>query len=242
MKIYVYAYKDLKKYKNSYTISYMLPTINSVFFKNTKNRININNFLLNEVLFFKKMKKKHKIQRLDKFDQRLKNLTYTNRFVNILSRHGKKDKYINMLNKGLNHFYFYFYFLNSSVTTRGYQELFYTTPNFVRFFNFSTIVKHFVILLEPIFFIKVKKIEKKYKKLLKKKYQTHLTYIKPNKRANLAIRSIITYFNVFPSYRYYIRMGEAIFKSLVEHKQSYVYKKKINAYIKMFKKQKKKLF
>jgi ribosomal protein S7 len=191
-----------------------------------------------------RVKKYSKLYQKKNSEKRTANLTLVNRFLNIISRHGQKIKFLKSLNGGINIFYFYFYFLNTGLVSsmKGYGELYGAIPNFVNFFRFSTILKHFTTLLEPMFYIRIKKVEKKYRKAVKKKFQSQLAYIKPNKRTNLVFRTLINYFSVFSHYRYYERIGNALFKALVEHKQSYLYRKKIHMYTKMFKKHKKKVF
>jgi len=140
--------------------------------------------------------------------------------------------------------YFIFFFFNKTVAfeNKFYKDMFLIIPNFLNFYNFKTILNFFLLLLEPFFYMRVKKVEKKYRKKLKKKFTIQPIYVKPQKRANFVLKNLITYTNLFSSYLLEDRIFLAIFKSLIEQKSSFLYRRKLYMYSKLFKNNQKKVF
>jgi ribosomal protein S7 len=90
--------------------------------------------------------------------------------------------------------------------------------------------------------MRVKKVEKKYRKKLKKKFTIQPIYVKPKKRSSFVLRSIVNYTNLFSSYSFSERLFLAVFKSFTEQKNSFLYKRKLFMYSKLFKNNQKKVF
>jgi hypothetical protein len=155
-----------------------------------------------------------------------------------------KIKYVNILSKAISRVYFMFFFFNSSLSIENkyYKDMFLVIPNFLNFYNFKTILFFFNNVLEPFFYIRVKKVEKKYRKKLKKKFTIQPIYVKPIKRSSFVLRSLINYTNLFSSYSLSERVFLALFKSLTEQKQSFLYRRKLYMYTKLFKNTQRKVF
>lgn len=196
--------------------------------------------------FFMSMNKFNKIKFINNkvlSIKRNKNKSILNKFLNFFFRRGLKIQYTNTLNSSVSDFYFFFFFFNKSLNNmyKGYSEIYNLIPNFLNFYNFGTMLNFLNTLLEPFFFIKVKKVEKKYRKKLKKKFVAQPSYVQPHKRVGLVLRSILYYTNLFSSYKLSERLSLGLFKLLVEQKNSYLYRRKIYMYSKMFKKFQKKV-
>lgn len=161
-----------------------------------------------------------------------------NRFLNLFLKKGLKIKYTNFLNTAINLIYYNFFFFNKtlSVTHINYNEFLLIIPTIRGFYMFNNTLKLMVNLLEPFFYLKVKRVEKKYRKHLKKKFVGQTIYIKPAKRVGLVLRSYIYYLNLFSNYNVEPRLASSLFKTLVEHKNSYLYRRKLYMYSKIFKK------
>ena len=155
-----------------------------------------------------------------------------------------KIKYINYLNKGVNFLFFFFFFFDKNLieTYKGYSETVELIPSFTNFYSVNIILQHFINLLEPFFYLRIKRVEKKYRKHLKKKFLAHPVYVNPLKRTNLVLKSLAYYINLFPSFYFVDRVGFSLFKTLTEHKDSYLYKRKIYMYSKIFRKFQTKVF
>jgi len=159
--------------------------------------------------------------------KRNKNLPITSKFLNYLFNHGLKIKFLNYFNHGLRIFYFYFYFLSRrlSVLYENYDDLMMSIPKIKNFYKFSVILKSLTDNLEPFFYLKLERVEKKYRKKLKKKFTSKIIYIPPKKRVNLAYKALSYYPKLFSQYDIGSRFGEGMFKTYVEQKGSYLYKR-----------------
>lgn len=101
---------------------------------------------------------------------------------------------------------------------------------------FSNILSEMTVILEPIFQLRVEKVNKQFKKIIKKKFTSKVSYVKPYKRLNLALRAVALYLNLFRPYKLHERLYHSFFKTLIEQKQSYLYKRKIYLYERLVKK------
>jgi len=137
-----------------------------------------------------------------------------------------------------------FFFFNKTlgIDNKYYRDMFLIVPNFLNFYSFQTILIFFNSILEPFFYMRVKKVEKKYRKKLKKKFTIQPLYVKPTKRSSFVLRSIVNYTNLFSSYSFAERLFLAVFKSLTEQKYSYLYRRKLFMYSKLFKNNQKQVF
>jgi len=149
-----------------------------------------------------------------------------------------------MLGESITRLYFMFFFFNKAlgVDNKYYRDMFLIVPNFLNFYNFQTILIFFNSLLEPFFYMRVKKVEKKYRKKLKKKFTIQPIYVKPNKRNSFVLRSLVNYTNLFSAYSFSERLFLAIFKSLTEQKYSFLYRRKLFMYSKLFKNNQRRVF
>ena len=176
--------------------------------------------------------------------KRRNNLNISNKFLNFFLRKGLKIQYLKALNLGISGFYFFYFFFNKFLIKQheGYSSVFSLIPNFIGFYHFSKMLDFFSTLLEPFFYLRVKRVEKKYRKKLKKKFVSETVYVKPQKRIGLVLRSLLYYTNIFSHNCVSERLSWALFKTLTEQKNSYLYKRKIYMYTKMFKKFQKNVF
>jgi len=176
--------------------------------------------------------------------KRSKNLPVVVRFLNYLFRHGLKIKTLNHLNKGLCDFYFLFFFFDKDTNPnyKNYKDIFNLAPAFGSFYKFTNILSFLVRGLEPFFYLRVTKVEKKYRKKLKRKFTSKIDYIDPKKRSNLAFKALAYYPKLFPQYSLCTRIGQGLFKTFVEKNDSYLYRRKIFMYSKVLKKFQKAIF
>ena len=176
--------------------------------------------------------------------KRRANMDISDKFLNFFLRRGLKIQYLKSLNLGISGFYFFYFFFNKFLSKQhmDYSSVFNLIPNFIGFYYFPKMLNFFSNLLEPFFYLKVKRVEKKYRKKLKKKFVSETVYIKPQKRIGLVLRSLLYYTNIFSHNSVSERLSWALFKTLTEQKNSYLYKRKIYMYTKMFKKFQKKVF
>lgn len=170
--------------------------------------------------------------------KRIKNLTILDRFLNLFFKDGLKSKYLNYFNKSVEQVYYMLFFFskNLNYNEHMYVETLFSTSVKKNFYTFSSILSEIVLLLEPIFSLKIQKVEKKFRKFLKKKFTGKISYIQPRKRLHVVLRALLQYLNLFKPYHLHDRLYYSFFKTLVEQKQSFLYKKKIYMYTKLFKK------
>jgi len=176
--------------------------------------------------------------------KRRSNINIAGKFLNFFLRRGLKIQYLKALNLGISGFYFFYFFFNKFLVKQhsNYSSVFGLIPNFIGFYHFSKMLNFFSNLLEPFFYLRVKRVEKKYRKKIKKKFVSETVYIKPPKRIGLVLKSLLYYTNMFSHNSVSERLSWALFKTLTEQKNSYLYKRKIYMYTKMFKKFQKKVF
>jgi len=210
----------------------------TLFKKNTKTaQINFLNIVT------KKKKMNYPDNQLDSY-KRVNNLPVIIRFLNYLFRHGLKTKTLKDFNKGLSDFYFYFYFFNKKINAayKHYNDVYALAPTLGNFYRFDSILKSIADDLEPFFYLKVERVEKKFRKKLKKKFTSKIIYINPKKRSNLSYKALAYYPKLFSQYDLSSRIGEGLFKTFIEQKDSYLYKRKIFMYSKVLKKFQKGVF
>lgn len=176
--------------------------------------------------------------------QRTSNLSIISRFLNFLLKKGLKIRYCNILSEGVMKLYYMFFFFNKtfSLDNKYYKDMFAIIPNFLNFYSFKTILDFFASILEPFFYMRVKKVEKKYRKKLKKKFTIQPIYVKPQKRLNFVLRTLVNYTDLFSVYSLSERTFLALFKSLIEQKSSFLYRRKLYMYSKLFKNTQRKVF
>lgn len=194
-----------------------------------------------DFLVKKKMKTTTKLL---KSIRRVSNITFISRFINFLTKKGLKTKYTNILSVSISRLYFTFFFFNKTLSgeNKYYKDMFLIIPNFLNFYDFKSIINFFTTILEPFFYMRVKRVEKKYRKKLKKKFTIQPIYVKPIKRNSFVLRSLISYTNLFSSYSLSERLFLSLFKSLTEQKQSFLYRRKLYMYTRLFTNNQRKVF
>jgi len=163
-----------------------------------------------------------------------KNLT--RRYISYLTRHGKKIKTSIYLYKGLLEFFKVIFFQNSKIDDYG-EFVFDLKP--INPGSLEDLLSYFNELLRPIFFLKIKKLDKRYRKKLKKKFVSHITYIKPNKRSNLTLFAISFSIKLNSEQDIKNRISKSFLELVLEDKNSYLYKRKLYMYSRILKKYKK---
>jgi hypothetical protein len=160
----------------------------------------------------------------------------TKRYISYLTRHGKKIKTSLYLYKGLLEFFKVIFFQNYKINDYGefVSDLKPTNPS-----SLENLLNYFDELLRPIFFLKIKKVDKRYKKKLKKKFVSHIAYIKPNKRLNLTLFALSFNIKIYEEQSIKSRIAKSFLELVLEDKNSYLYKRKLYMYSKILKKYKK---
>lgn len=198
-------------------------------------------FFYNDVKKFSKIKFVNNQQLSVK---RHKNVSPITRFLMVLMRHGLKIKYLNYLNTAVSDVYFSFFFFDKQVneTYKNYMNIINYTAQKLNFFKINTILSFLVRLLEPFFFLKFEKIQKKYKKKYKKSFLSKIVYILPHKRLNLVVRALYNYVSLFSQFDLQNRLSSSLLKTMLENKNSLLYRRKIFMYNQVFKRIQKKVF
>ena len=192
-----------------------------------------------EYIFF--FKKKYKIKfNNNKFllsSKRFKNLNTSNLFLNLIFRHGLKQKIFNIISNSINDFYLYFYFFNINTNTNYYLErvILSTLPNINGFFVFENILKSLLNLLSPLFNYKISKLNKKKRKSKNVKYTSKIIYITNKKRSAVVFSGLLQYSRIFLNNNLTGRLTDSLFKTFIEQEDSYLYKKKLFSYNKFLK-------
>lgn len=172
----------------------------------------------------------------DLSQKRLKNLSIFDRFLNLFFKDGLRLKYLNYFNKSIQQIYHTLYFFWKTLTFAQYvyiDSLFSSEKH--NYDIFSALIYEMTVLLEPMFQMRVEKVNKQFKKVIKKRFTSKIIYVKPNKRLHLAMKAIILYLNLFKPHKINERFYHSLFKTLVEQKQSYLYKRKIYLYNRLIK-------
>ncbi len=87
---------------------------------------------------------------------------------------------------------------------------------------------------EPIFSIKCSVVPKKYRKKIKKKYLYKIAYLNSTKRKNVAVKGVLSYLNTFKNYSVLDRLTLTLSDVIFNFKNSYIYKRKLVVYKKIF--------
>lgn len=197
------------------------------------------NFPYLEYIFYLNKKKKIKFKNTTLFlsSKRFKNLTISMLFLNLILRHGLKQKTFNVLSSSINEFYLYFFFFNPVSNTNYYLErvILSTLPNITGFFLFENILKSLIYLLSPLFNYKISKLNKKRRKKKNIKYSSKVIYITTRKRKTAVFSSLLQYSRIFLNTSFRGRLAESLFKTFIEQEDSYLYKKKLFSYNKFLK-------
>lgn len=223
---------------------FLYTNLNKNIFSNYFYKWNCTNALKNVVIDFSIQKKiKYTTKKLTSL-KRSNNISLLLRFLNFLVKNGLKIRYANILSSGVLKLYSMFFFFNKTLASENkyYKDMFLVIPNFLNFYSFKIILHFFSSLLEPFFYMRVKKVEKKYRKKLKKKFTIQPIYVKPQKRVGFVLKTLVNYTNLFSSYSLSERMFLSLFKTLIEQKNSFLYRRKLYMYSKLFKNNQRRVF
>jgi hypothetical protein len=171
-------------------------------------------------------------------------LNYDKLLLKNINYSGKSIKMVGILNKVC------FYILKNFFKKSKFLEKKF--PSYSVFYNFSQsndyffdinfILSNISNLNEPIFITKVVKIDKKSKKIIKSKskFDFELKYLKKHKRVPHVMKSLCLFSNNFNYYTFEERLLTSVLTTLLEQKNSEMFKKKVYTYNSALKKKYKK--
>lgn len=161
--------------------------------------------------------------------------TLTMRYASYVMRHGKKHKISLSLYKGFCDFLIIIFFENTVIDDYGD---FVTNLNALNAFSLENLLSYLTVLLKPVFFLKTKKLDKRYRKKFKKKFLSRITYVKPNNRSKLALIALSNNIKMFTEQSIVDRVHSNFIDTVLGDKESYLYKRKLYMYSKILKKYK----
>lgn len=103
------------------------------------------------------------------------------------------------------------------------------------FFKINLILEFLINLLNPIFDIECHDIPKKYKKKSKQQFSFKIKYLNTNLRKKRALKWLYLYSLNFDEKLFFKKIFKSIFFTFLEGKNSFLYKKKIQIYKKVIK-------
>ncbi len=208
----------------------------SVFFINNKN-IKFNSLALNNrVLFF--FLKKEKLKLLSKTKIVNKNNNALNTIVNFLSFAGKKNFSYKVFSKFFENLSI-FLFLERNYLMENYifvKEFIFNLKSNKNLNNMCYVFDWLIFWYRPIFTAKCYFVPKKYRKKLKKKYLVKIQYVDRLKRKNVALKNILLHSSNYSNYSIYSRITLNMFDTIFNFKDSKPYKRKLQIYKKLLKK------
>ena len=148
-----------------------------------------------------------------------------------------KIKYSNILSKVF--FFLKNNFLNFNVNFNNkypmYKMLYNQSTLTNEFFVFDFFVKLISDHLLSMFFLKISQINSKrrkhLKKKFKKKYEFEYKFISENKRLKILLKQLILLNGIFKFFKFIHRLYFSLLHTLLEWKESYLYKTKVKIYI-----------
>lgn len=190
----------------------------------------------NKNIFIKNSNKK-KIFFKDKSNIRDKNIVILKKFYNISVYNGKKESFFINFNNFLKIFFDIF------IKKNKYFEKYINYINLFKLldikkinFNFNVLIKDFIYEYNSIFDIKICKVPKKYKLKLKKKFTFELSYIYNKKRLKYTLKLINNFIKNFKGLNLKNDFFWTFIELLLNPKNSFLWKRKINIYNKAMKK------
>ena len=193
-------------------------------------------FKFNKNIFIKNINKKRKNFK-DNSNLRDKNLIILKKYYNISVYNGKKELFFNRFNNFLKLFFFIFIKKNDFFFKySNYNNLYKLFNLKIENFDFNYLIKDFINNYNSIFDIKISKVPKKFKKKFKKKFNFELVYIYNKKRLKYTLKLI----NNYVKNNNKINLENNFFWSfsdiLLDPKNSFLWKRKVNIYNKAMKK------
>lgn len=164
-------------------------------------------------------------------------LNFFNNYVNFFFKDGLKKKIKLQLLKSFN--FFFLFFTTNSIQWSSYQGNIDILKNSfflnLNFFKINLILEYLVNLLNPIFDVECHNIPKTYKKKSKKNFFFKLKYLNYNLRKKRALKWLYLYSLNFNDRLFFKKIFKSIFFTFLEGKNSFLYKKKIQIYKKIIK-------
>jgi hypothetical protein len=156
-------------------------------------------------------------------------------FSGFLCKNGTSTKHKTILKKIFNKINFFIY--------KNIQYLYTNYPNnswifdniYTKKLNFQSLFDNLVNLLKPPFIIKSLLVSKKLKKKLKIKYTIKIVYKKDDKRIKSSLKQIYYNNNIYNDNKFEVRLYKSILYSLLEWKQSNLFKFKTMIFKNFFK-------
>jgi len=191
---------------------------------------------LNKNVFIRNINKKIKNFK-DKSFNRDKNVSILKKYYNISVYNGKKESFFNNFNSFTKLFFFIFikknnYFNNYANYNNLYKLLELKKVNF----DFNTLIKDFIFEYTSIFDIQICKVPKKYKLKFKKKFTFELSYIYNKKRLKYTLKLLNNFVKNNNNLNLKINFFWTFVEILLDPKNSFLWKRKINIYNKAMKK------
>ena len=164
-------------------------------------------------------------------------LNYFNNYVNFFFKNGLKKKIKLQLLKSFN--FFFLFFTTNSIQWTNFQDNINILKNSFflnfNFFKINLILEYLINLLNPIFDVECHNIPKTYKKKSKKNFFFKLKYLNYNLRKKRALKWLYLYSLNFNDRLFFKKIFKSIFFTFLEGKNSFLYKKKIQIYKKIIK-------
>ena len=164
-------------------------------------------------------------------------LNFFNNYINFFFKDGLKKKIKLQLLKSFN-FFFLFFTTNSTQWLNFQGNIDILKNSFFLNFNFfkiNLILEYLINLLNPIFDVECHNIPKTYKKKSKKNFFFKLKYLNYNLRKKRALKWLYLYSLNFNDRLFFKKIFKSIFFTFIEGKNSFLYKKKIQIYKKIIK-------
>ena len=129
----------------------------------------------------------------------------------------------------------YFFYYNYDFFQKNYQNLLWVIDNFLeKNFNSNYIFNLILNLIKPPFLLKSILIPKKLRKKSKQKYLIKIVYRDESKRLKNAFKQLYYYSNSFLENKFKIRLYKAIMFSILDWKNSHLFKLKSMVFKKFF--------
>ena len=156
-------------------------------------------------------------------------------FNGIILNFGFSTKYKNILLNIFKKINFFLYFNNTFIYSNYLNVIWVFDNIFEKKLNYQVVFNDLVNLLKPPFIIKSLQVSKKLKKKLKIKYTIKIIYKKDNKRVKNSLKQLYYNSNNYYDNKFQIRLYKSILISLLDWKQSNLFKFKNMVFKNFFK-------
>lgn len=191
---------------------------------------------LNKNIFIKNINKKIKNFKEKSFN-RDKNITILKKYYNISVYNGKKESFFNNFNSFTKLFFYIFIKKNNYFNSYiNYDNLYKLLELKKINFDFNILIKDFIYEYTSIFDIQICKVPKKYKLKFKKKFTFELAYIYNKKRLKYTLKLLNNFVKNNNNLNLKINFFWTFVEILLNPKNSFLWKRKINIYNKAMKK------